>query len=72
VKEDNLQDNRDHLLAAQMIARDQIFCNSIINSVHHDTINALSVLPQDEDKKDLRMLSGAVLLYHILMHVKVV
>jgi hypothetical protein len=72
VKDDNLQGNRDCLLAAQMIARDQIFCDSIMNSVHHDTINTLSALPQgDEDEKDLLLLSGAVLLYHILMHVKV-
>jgi hypothetical protein len=72
VKNDNLQGNCDCLLAAQMIARDQIFCDSIMNSVHHDTINALSALPQEEDKKDLLLLSGAVLLYRILMHVKVV
>jgi hypothetical protein len=60
VKEDKLQDNRDRLLAAQMIARDQIFCNSIMISVHHDMIN------------DLLLLSRAVLLYRILMHIKVV
>jgi hypothetical protein len=72
VKEDNLQGNRDHLLVAQMIAWDQIFCDSIMNSVHHDTINALSALPQDKDKKDLLLLSGAMLLHRILMHVKVV
>jgi hypothetical protein len=72
-KDNNLQDNHDRLVAAQMIARDQIFCDSIMNLVHHDTINALSALPQDKDEKDLLLLSGAmVLLYHILMHIKVV
>jgi hypothetical protein len=72
VKDDNLQGNCDRLLAAQMIAWDQIFCNSIMNSAHHDTINTLSALPQDKDEKDLLLLSRAMLLYHILMHIKVV
>jgi hypothetical protein len=59
-------------MAGQVIAWDQIFCNSIMNSVHHDTINALSALPHSKDDKDLLLLSGAMLLYPILMHVKVV
>jgi hypothetical protein len=59
-------------MAGQVIAWDQIFCNSIMNSVHHDMINMLSALPHSKDDKDLLLLSGAVLLYCILMHVKVV
>jgi hypothetical protein len=59
-------------MAGQVIERDQIFCDSIMNSVHHDMINALSALPHSEDDKDLLLLSSAVLLYRILMHVKVV
>jgi hypothetical protein len=52
-------------MAGQVIARDQIFCNSIMNSVHHDTINVLSTLPHSKDDNDLLLLSSAV-------HVKVV
>jgi hypothetical protein len=59
-------------MAGQVIARDQIFCDSIMNSVHHDMINVLSALPHSKDNKDLLLLSGTVLLYRILMHVKVV
>jgi hypothetical protein len=59
-------------MAGQVIVQDQIFCDSIMNSVHHDTINVLSALPHSEDDKDLLLLSGAMLLYCILMHVKVV
>jgi hypothetical protein len=59
-------------MAGQVIAWDQIFCDSIMNSVHLDMINALSALPHSKDDKDLLLLSGAVLLYRILMHVKVV
>jgi hypothetical protein len=59
-------------MAGQVITRDQIFCNSIMNSVNHDMINALSALPHSKDDKDLLLLSGTILLYCILMHVKVV
>jgi hypothetical protein len=58
-------------MAGQVITPDQIFCDSIMNSVHHDTINA-SALPYSKDAKDLLLLSSAILLYCILMHVKVV
>jgi hypothetical protein len=59
-------------MAGQVIAWDQIFCDSIMNSVHHNTIKALLALPHSKDDKDLLLLSGAILLYRILMHVKVV
>jgi hypothetical protein len=72
VKEDDKITNQNRLMAGQIIMRDQIFCDSIMNSVHHDTINALSALPHSEDDKDLLLLLGAMLLYRILMHVKVV
>jgi hypothetical protein len=59
-------------MAGQVIAWDQIFCNSIMNSIHHDTINVLLALPHSKDDKVLLLLSGAVLLYRILMHITVV